>query len=274
MENEIYLTEKINPALSVYHCGYQLCERSHFYGPAVRDHYLIHYILNGSGEYTVYGKTYKLNKGDGFLILPDDTTVYRASDTDPWEYCWVGFNGATAKEMLKAAGLDKNNLIFTYNKDRRLENSMRSLNEAIKFYSAAEFAMLGYLYIFFSCLIENNMKKKSPLSFETHLNKAVRYIQGNYSRELTINELANFVGLNRSHLFKLFKKYLNKSPEEYLIEYRMKRACELLCESELNVSETAYSAGFKNPDHFSKLFKKLYSVSPREYRKIYRDAGN
>ena len=99
------------------------------------------------------------------------------------------------------------------------------------------------------------------------MEKAEKYIETNYSYPVTVEDVAAYVGISRSHLFRSFQTYLGKSPKEYLSEYRIKQACHLLKETDLSVSAIAYSVGFENNLYFSKAFKKQKRVSPSEYRK-------
>lgn len=69
--------------LQVLHAGEQVCSPGHYFGYSARAHYLIHYIISGSGEYHVRDRVYHLKVGDGFLIQPNVNTFYKASDTDP-----------------------------------------------------------------------------------------------------------------------------------------------------------------------------------------------
>ena len=76
--------------------GYQKCEPSHTFGPAIRDYYLVHYIEKGTGTFKNAHSEYKLKSGDAFLIRPDEVTVYTADEKNPWSYIWVGFTGDMA----------------------------------------------------------------------------------------------------------------------------------------------------------------------------------
>ena len=78
-DNKISIT---NPII-LYYCGREQCKPSHTFGPAIRPHYLFHYILQGKGKYYVNGSTYKLKAGEGFLITPGVTTVYSADKISP-----------------------------------------------------------------------------------------------------------------------------------------------------------------------------------------------
>ena len=98
--------------LSLCFCGMEICESSYGFGPAIREQYLIHYVLDGKGTYSVGNKTYNIKKNQGFLIYPNELTYYEADKYDPWTYIWVGFNGIKAEQYLNYANLDNKNLIF------------------------------------------------------------------------------------------------------------------------------------------------------------------
>ena len=112
--------------LSVYNCGTQKCFPNYTWGPAVRDHYLIHYIVSGKGVFQDGNNQYLLQAGDGFLVLPSRLVTYSADEEDPWEYCWVGFNGADAQRFLSFTGLSADIPVFHYDKDNILEELLQT----------------------------------------------------------------------------------------------------------------------------------------------------
>ena len=81
-------------ALRIYYCGREQCAPGHFWGPAIRPHYLLHVVLHGKGEFFYQEQKYELSAGDAFLIEPMQTHYYQADKKDPWEYAWVGFDGS------------------------------------------------------------------------------------------------------------------------------------------------------------------------------------
>lgn len=251
-------------SLSVYQCGWQICGKNHSYGPAIRDHFVIHYITKGKGEYFVSGKTYKLKQGDGFLILPLESTSYCADSEDPWEYYWVGFNGSEAKKLLELSGLGNDNFIFSYTKDNRLEKHLSDLYYSSKEYSSREFAMIGYLYLFFSCIITENQIKR-PI--EEYLKRAVQYIEENYSYHVTVEDIAHYVGVERSYLYRIFINEFGSSVHDYIVNYKLSKAKEMLSAGKLSITEIAYSLSFQSSSHFSKIFKSIVGISPSKYRK-------
>ena len=102
------------------------------------------------------------------------------------------------------------------------------------------------------------------------MEKAESYIGTNYSYPVTVEDVADYVGISRSHLFRSFQTYMNCSPKEYLSEFRIKQACRLLKETDLSISAIAYSVGFENNLYFSKAFRKEKQMSPTQYREAHR----
>ena len=82
--------------LSFLFCGRQNCAPGDSVGPAVREHYLLHFCLSGRGVYQAQGRSYAIGPGEGFLILPDEVTSYQADQSEPWTHIWVGFHGSRA----------------------------------------------------------------------------------------------------------------------------------------------------------------------------------
>ena len=106
-KNSYIVSEKSLVSLSVYNVGYQKCDSLYQWGPGIRDHYLIHYIISGEGTYQTKDSSHHLKAGDCFLVYPNTEVIYYADETNPWEYAWVGFTGSDAAIMLQATDFSK-----------------------------------------------------------------------------------------------------------------------------------------------------------------------
>lgn len=269
MLEKMYIDEPSHTDLNLYRCGIEDCKSGHSWGPAIRDHYIIHYILGGKGSFAVGGTTYQLGKNDGFLICPGTVVYYEADANEPWSYGWVGFNGFKAPVYLKQAGLDNQNPVFRYEKDHFLKECLISMINTKQLDRGKEIRLIGLLYEFISQLVEvtdNNLLERDNRK-EEYVRKALEYIRMNYSRKIAIAEIAHQIGLDRSYLYSLFQEYVNTSPQDYLIRFRMEKACELLQTTSLSIGSIACSVGYEDPLLFSKVFKKAKGLPPREYRK-------
>ena len=108
--------------------------------------------------------------------------------------------------------------------------------------------------------------KITPLD-EKFIEKAMKYVSDNLdSSHLSVEELSGHLGMSRVRLYKKIKQITGKTPIEFIRIIRLKRAAQLLRESQLNVSEIAYQTGFNNPKAFSKYFKEEFGILPSAYQ--------
>lgn len=262
--------EDLLNSLSVYNVGYQKCEPEYQWGPGIRDHYCIHHILSGSGVYSTGKVSVRLREGDTFILFPGVELQYQADRDEPWEYCWAGFMGADAASIIRNTDFGKE--IPYIRKGRVPADEIRSGMEQIYMLKGNTYesavAMTGKLYSLLA-LFMHYAERPEPEkdSHVLYVEKAVSYIETNYSYPVTVEDIASYVGISRSHLFRSFQNDMNKSPKDFLTGYRIKQACHLLRETDLSVSAIAYSVGFENNLYFSKAFRKQKGVSPSEYRR-------
>lgn len=132
-------------------CGFQHCESLHNFGPAVRDHYLIHCVLSGKGTFTVGDRKFRLSAGQGFLIHPGIITTYTADKTEPWYYCWVGFGGSGSDFIINQCGLSLEQPIFSFKNPEKMEKCVGEIYRSIN-PSENPFLTTARLYDFFALL--------------------------------------------------------------------------------------------------------------------------
>ena len=102
---------------------------------------------------------------------------------------------------------------------------------------------------------------------EKLIEKAIKYVEDNMSRtELSVEDLSRELGMSRVHLYKKLLQITGKTPIEFIRVIRLKRAAQLLRESQLHVSEVAFEVGFNNPKYFSRYFKDEFGVLPSVYQ--------
>ncbi len=102
------------------------------------------------------------------------------------------------------------------------------------------------------------------------IRRIMEYIQKHYAEKITLEDLAEQIHLCRSESCRLFKRYMNESMFDYLLDYRVERSLELLRQSGLDVTQIAGQVGFTNPGYYSKIFKRKMGCTPLEYRKSRR----
>lgn len=257
-------------SLSVYNTGYQKCLPNHQWGPGIRDHFLLHHVISGKGYYKLKDTLYELKKGDTFLVYPFDEVSYYADAKNPWEYAWVGFAGTDAKKLLRAAGFSSSApIIYQSQNSDYIKRQLIHIYEArgSELYSAVE--MTGRLYTTLSGFLsnENTPTIAHKSSYDTYMKKGVDYIHANYSYPISVVDIADYIGISRSHLFRAFQETMNQSPKEYLTTFRINQARILLTHSQLSVTAIGRSVGFEDNLNFSKAFKKVTGLSPTAFAK-------
>lgn len=253
------ISGRMHPPVVVRFSGWHRCRPCHSYGPAKRDHYLLHYVTGGRGVYQVNGKTYSLAAGDGFIIYPYDVTFYQADQQDPWEYSWIAWNGDYAQEILNHFAFTEQNLLF--HKDDVQEVS-RLFQDVFKTYESDynPYSLLGRFYSLMAAFVGDVGAE------DVILNRAVTYIHNGYRSIRSINEIADYVFMSRSHLYRLFMDAFGKSPKKYLDDFRLKKARQLLEDTERHIDDIALESGYNSVSHFSNTFKNCVGMSPSQYR--------
>ena len=108
--------------------------------------------------------------------------------------------------------------------------------------------------------------QKSFFSQNHYITKALTYIEGHYSSNISIKDVCKSLLISESYLTKIFKENTSYSFVDYLTNYRMKKACELLKDPSLRIYLVASSVGYKDQRYFSALFKKTVGITPKQFR--------
>lgn len=253
-------------SLSVYNVGLQKCEPGYQWGPGVRDHFLIHFIVSGKGFYHTNETAYSLSAGDCFLVYPYTEVTYYADMTEPWEYYWVGFSGTDAGTILLSTDFTKENPVLRFSENETLKRLLLNIYDARGNTLENQVEMTGQLYTALAFFIRSSTHTTQRNdSYDDYVKKSLEYITSHYSYPITIEEIAGYAGISRSHLFRAFRAHLGISPKEYLSTYRIQQACVLLRHSDLSITSISRSVGYENNLYFSKAFHKMKGCSPTEY---------
>ena len=253
----------VNSALYLHHCGEEYCAPRHTFGPAVRDHWLFHYIFNGSGTFYRKEESYHLTAGQCFLISPGEVCTYAADAETPWHYGWVGLNGGDAPRTLALCGLSRETPVAAPSSPEIMLPHLRDLIESCRL-AGNDLAVMARLYR----LLEEMSYGMPPQRREGKtFDLLEEYLGRNYSYHLSVAQLAEQLHLDRSQLFRVVKRETGLSPQQYLTRYRLRESLRLLRETELPITEVVYSVGFEDLSHFSRCFKREYGISPRQYRR-------
>ena len=208
-------------------------------------------------------------------MTPSRIVSYCADHDDPWEYYWVGFHGSDASRLVSQAGLSEDFPLFHYDKDSLYRERLLRIYQLNGSRPSDEARMQAELLIFLATLMDNTQKVEDDhKSGYEYIQKSLRYIDYNYSRDIDVDDIAANAGISRSHLYRLFVQHISMPPNEYLTRYRIQKACILLQQQHLSVGEAAYSTGFSDQLYFSRVFKKYKGVPPSRYAETYRQTDD
>ena len=271
-ESELKLTfidHTLPPDINVFwaDCDTLPLPPGHVNGPVLRDGYIIELCIGGRGVLQIDDKSFAIEQGQAFVIYPGVISVERADAEDPWCFSWVLLDGSSLESLFAQMGISRHNPVFPFPIGKNIYRHFRSLaalDERLD--GAANLRRLSLTYELLADLLSSPSSEEYEIqATSSYANAAIRFIRANYYKKIKVADVANHLGLNRSYFFSLFKKSIGISPQDFLISFRMKKACEFLENPYATIADVAYSVGY-DPTVFSQIFKKTIGVSPSYYR--------
>ncbi len=154
----------------------------------------------------------------------------------------------------------------------------RALSELLAVFAAQdeecrELETLQHLFPLWKLLYENapragdRSREKASVRAQAQLQIMLQFIHSNYSKHVTLEDIAQAVPISKSGALNLFRRVLHTSPVRCLVDYRLKQAAKLLAATDASVSVIAREVGFENLGYFCRQFKELFGFAPGEYRR-------
>jgi AraC-like DNA-binding protein len=232
--------------------------------------YQIIYISKGSGFFEANGMKPRLIEGGTIiLIYPNVWHRYCPNENTGWEEYWVGFSGSYAQYLLEQACFSPQNPIIgvgfnnefleTFSKLIDLIETKHDTNQKLSSFLLIQ--LLGIVYA--SALLSNQKRTKK----EELIQEVVVHIHENWAKTIDFQMLSNRFNVSYSWFRKSFKEVLGTSPNQYQLMLKIRKAEQLIQETNLTISEIAYQTGFDSEFYFSKLFKQKMSINASEIRK-------
>lgn len=260
--------------LGLYQFGWEQCAPSHSFGPAARNHYLFHYCLSGTGILLADNArgetiTYQIKSGQGFMLFPNQVCTYIADHDIPWEYVWIEFDGLRARETVSLAGLSLDQPVYKARYKDIADTMKNEMLYIVDHREESPFHLIGHLYLFIDSFVRASTATRighGNRLRDFYIKEAFSFIEQNFQNDISVEDIAAACGLNRSYFGKIFHETTGKSPQTFLISYRMTKAAELLKLTDLSVADIGNAVGYPNQLHFSRAFKNVYKISPRQWR--------
>lgn len=256
--------------INLEYCGYEQCEPGFQVELYARENYVIYIAIKGKGVYAVKNKKYELERGNAVLVYPGEKAVYQADEKEPWNYMWIGFRGYRCEEYITYMGFSKENPIVKIQEIDSIKECIFRMLQAKEFTVEDELMRMGQLLQIMALFMkENQTGEKNQLQdcpTQVYVKYALEYMHMHYKEKIKIDHIADIIGISRSYLTRIFKKELQKSPQEYLIQLRLEYAAKMLKSTAEPINMVASNCGYADSLSFSKAFKRQYGMSPKEYR--------
>lgn len=263
-------SEPSNKSIYILDCGYHVTTKGIPSSQTVVDHFSLHCIIRGKGLYQIHNHTHFLQENDCFLLLPNTPIRYQSDEHDPWVYYWIGFDGIDALHLMQLCNISYETPILHYEKMGELTSILKPLTELKNVSISDSYVALGQFYILCSKLMQHNSNIKPLSRKQDYVNQTLSVIQNSYYKNISVQGIADAIGLERTYLYRIFKEVKGISIQEYITNLKIKRACYFLTNSNLPYCEIAYYCGYISEQYFSIAFKKNTGMSPSQYRKVTR----
>ena len=223
-----------------------------------------HIIQEGEGHFNVDEKTYTAGKNKIFTFFPGQYISYHDFPETPWNYIWFNFGGNNVDRALAAAGITKQNPLIDISKNIKFKSTLSNITEKIINDTYKHLFPIAAAWNLLSLVADPALETSSETQ---HLYEAGKIlIDSQLDNNLTVDELADRLEVNRSTLFRAFKKQSGISPKEFIDHKRFEQAKELLIRSEMPIKQIANACGFVEHHYFSNAFRKRFGITPGEYR--------
>lgn len=244
-------------------------------------------IKKGKGKVVVDLRPYEVEAGEIVFVLPGQLHSICQRGVDAMEYENILFR----EELLEGAGVDLCSSRFLHPLFAGWVDFSPHIGKACSYFDEVadciekidalcssrpfgyQMAVKGLLFqMLFQVITHHTVESESRPDQKKALEKVklvLTYVHENYSRAITIEEIAGVCHYSKSHFMKFFKEAMGVGFVRYLNDYRLGIASQsLLLESE-GILEVAGSCGFENLSYFNRVFKRKYGMSPGQFRKLH-----
>lgn len=267
----IYISDKskLNITFNLCQCGQNEIQPEGSLHIHANDTFTLGCIYEGNGRLDDKYSAYKMDTESGFFAFPDLDYELLNTGKDSITVIWLSFTGFSVEGYLNRANISKQSPIFGDDKGG-VHDRLKRLYETSKTFPNRYCPMMSIMYDIFSYLLDENPTKVGE-SFVDNADRLavefVHYIQLNYSSNLTVEEIADALGITKKALYKVCERSLHLPPKQYLIYYRIEKACARLKIGDQSIQEIAESVGYANQFYFAKEFKRITGMTASEYRK-------
>lgn len=281
---------KLNFGLQLVSCGEKHCVNEALFEDMGKETQArIIFVLSGRGAIHRKQEMQSIQEGRAIVVHPDERSLFRAIQLEPWHLIWMDIAGELCEPLLKNMGFEGNIPVLRVEQTilHMAQQMADNVNRIGSGSLAQELQRAGAFMEFLSWMnysnsvIPSEAREGPPeedVSGETgegyrHVRYLEHYFRVNYQKRIRMSELAEDMGITPYYLCHIFQKYRGMSPSKCLAEIRIARAMKLLEETDQSIGKIAAECGYSNALNFSKLFSRTNGCSPSAYRKMQKNAA-
>ncbi|HBA68169.1 MAG TPA: AraC family transcriptional regulator [Lachnospiraceae bacterium] len=236
------------------------------------------YVISGNGNFHVENELIPVKPNDLMIINPHVEHTEKTMTNNPMEYIVFGVDGlAFSFHDKDSRGKNYSHYSYTSSQNQLVDYSRLMLQEFHEKKAGFDIvcrSILQMLLVFISRELDLSIISDSTFLISKECALAKRYIDTNYSQNITLDTLAAITHINKYYLAHSFTSCIGQSPINYLSEKRLQASMELLVSTNHSIAQIASSTGFSSQSYFSQIFKKSVGMTPQQYRKIHtKNAG-
>lgn len=246
--------------------------KSYYFRPdkgRVLSEYQFVYISKGKGSF-ISDTTKKTNitKGQVIILFPGQWHTYSPNKETGWNEYYIGFEGVIIDKIEANGFISPSNQVLDVGVNEDLVNLFsNAIKIAKEDKTAAQQNLAGIVFNILGTILSLAQNK----NFETKesaqkIEQAKIIMLENVYKDIDIQGIATNLGISYSLFRKEFKEYTGYAPSQYFQELKLRKAKELLAESNLPIKEISYKLNFSSYEYFLSFFKKRVGITPTEYR--------
>ncbi len=233
----------------------------------IHDSYEIYYLVKGEMRYLIGDEIYNVCAGDMVLIPAGvlHNTTYHGSDTERF---LINFPSRLLKDKALLECFDRHIIPLTSGMRFEVEAVLSKMEHErdLKDSFSQQLIMQYISELLICCIRIHSSVAVQPLGgYASVIQRAVKYINENYSGNLSLISVSEKFGISKSYFSRKFKEITGFGFSEYLTLVRVSNAEKMLSESNMSVIEITFACGFNDSSYFASVFKKLFGVTPYKY---------